>query len=100
MVEKLYAIQVGDFSDSCWPHYQIVIKEVKPEHYYRGDISRVCMLQVIKLSFKYGFVCNMLSVLKFVSDFLPVSEDTVVEALSANGEFKYILELADIYYDE
>lgn len=58
------------------------------------------MLQGIMVSFKYGFVCNMLSVVKFVSDFIPVSPDTVVEALSANGKFEYILLLADIYYDE
>lgn len=71
MTEKLYVIQVGDFSESCWPHYQIVIKEVKPEYYHRGKFSKVCMLQSIMLSFKHGFVCNMLSVLKFVSDFIP-----------------------------
>lgn len=97
MAEKLYEIQGAD---SPWPHYQIVIKEVKPENYYRGKLSKVCMLQSIMLSFKYGFVCNMLGVLKFVSDFMPVSPDTVVESLSANGKFEYILPLADIYYEE
>lgn len=100
MAEKLYAIQAADYTDSPWPHYQIVIKEVKPEYYYRGKLSKVCMLQSIIVSFNYGFVCNILSVLKFVSDFMPVSPDTVVEALSANGKFEYILPLADIYYEE
>lgn len=54
------------------------------------------MLQSIMLSFKYGFVCNMLSVLKFVSDIMPVSPDTVVDALSANGKFEYILPLGSL----
>lgn len=100
MGEKLYAIQVVDYTDSSWPHYQIMIKEVKPEHYNRGKLSKVCMLQSIMLSFKYGLVCDMLSVLKFVSDFMPVSPDMVIEALSANGKFEYILPLSDIYYEE
>ena len=37
---------------------------------------------------------------KFVSDFIPVSPDMVVDALSANGKFEYILPLSDIYYEE
>ena len=100
MAEKLYAIQAADYTDSPFPHYQIVIKEVNPEHYYRGKLSKVSMLQSITVSFKYGFVCNILSVLNFVSDFMPVPPDTVVEALIANGKFEYILPLADIYYEE
>lgn len=100
MSEKLYGIQAADYTDSPWPHYQIMIIEVKPEYYHCGKFSKVCMLQSIMLSFKYGFVCNMLSVLKFVSDFIPVSPDMVVDALSANGKFEYILPLSDIYYEE
>ena len=77
-----------------------IIENVKSEHYNRGNLSKVCMLQSIMLSFEYGLVCNMLSVLKFVSDFMPVSPDTVVDALSTGGKFEYILPLADIYYEE
>lgn len=66
MAEQLYTIQVSDYSDRAWPNYFVHIETVKAKHYHREDDTfKWAMLEAMSVSFTYGFVTNILGVLKF-----------------------------------
>ena len=68
MAEKLYTIQVSDYSNCSWPHYFVHIELVNAKHYHReDDMPKWTMLEAMSVSFTYGFVTNMLGVLKFLA---------------------------------
>lgn len=66
MGEQLYTIQVSDYSNCSSPHYFVHIESVKAKHYHRNDDEpKWAMLEAMSVSFTYGFVTNILGVLKF-----------------------------------
>lgn len=66
MAEQLYTIQVSDYSSCSWPHYFAHIESVKAKHGHReDDTAKWALPEGISISFTYGFVTNMLGVLKF-----------------------------------
>lgn len=101
MAEQLYTIQVSDYSNCTWPHYFVHIEPVKTKHYHReDDTSKWVMLEAMSVSFTYGFVTNMLGVLKFLEDYIPCFRNYAHDCLIEKGTFEFPIPLSDIYYEE
>lgn len=101
MAEQLYTIQVGDYSDCAWPHYLVRIECVRARHYHRkDDESKWAMLKAMSVSFTYGFVTNILGVLKFFEDYIPCFRNYGHDCLIEKGMFEVTIPLSDIYYEE
>lgn len=89
MAEQLYTIQVSDYSHCEWPHYFVHIETVKAKHYHReDDTSKRAMLEAMSVSFTYGFVTNILGVLKFFEDYIPCFRNYANYSLSEKGTFE------------
>lgn len=58
------------------------------------------MLEGISISFTYGFVTNMLGVLKFLEDYIPCFRNYAHDCLIEKGTFEFPIPLSDIYYEE
>lgn len=101
MGEQLYTIQVSDYSNCSWPHYFVHIKSVKAKHYHlEDDKPKWAMLEAMSVSFTYGFVTNMLGVLKFLKDYIPCFRKYAHDCLIEKGAFEAPIPLSDIYYEE
>ena len=101
MAEQLYTIQVSDYSDYAWPHYFVHIETVNAKHYHReDDTCKWVMLQAMSVSFTYGFVTNILGVLKFFEDYIPCFRNYAHDCLIEKGTFEITIPLSDIYYEE
>lgn len=101
MAEQLYTIQVSDYSNCSWPHYFVHIECVKAKHYHlEDDKPKWAMLEAMSVSFTYGFVTNMLGVLKFLKDYIPCFRKYAHDCLIEKGAFEAPIPLSDIYYEE
>lgn len=101
MAEQLYTIQVSDYSSCPWPHYFAHIESVKAKRYHReDDTAKWAMLEDISISFTYGFVTDMLGVLKFLEDYIPCFRNYAHDCLIEKGTFEFPIPLSDIYYEE
>ena len=101
MCEQLYTIQVSDYTDYAWPHYFVRIETVKAKQYHReDDTPKWAMLEAMSVSFTYGFVTDILGVLKFFEDYIPCFRNYVHDCLIENGTFVSPIPLSDIYYEE
>ena len=101
MAEQLYTIQVLDYSDYPWPHYFVYIESVKANQYHREDDKpKWAMLEAMSVSFTYGFVTNILGVLKFFEDYIPCFRKYAHDCLIEKGKFEATIPLSDIYYEE
>lgn len=58
------------------------------------------MLEAMSVSFTYGFVTNMLGVLKFLKDYIPCFRKYAHDCLIEKGAFEAPIPLSDIYYEE
>lgn len=101
MAEQLYTIQVSDYSYCSWPHYFVHIESVKSKHYHRkDDEAKRVMLKAMSVSFTYGFVTNILGVLKFFEDYIPCFRNYAHDCLIEKGTFEVPIPLSVIYYKE
>ena len=58
------------------------------------------MLEAMSVSFTYGFVTNMLGVLKFLEDYISCFRKYAHDCLIEKGAFESVIPLSDIYYGE
>jgi hypothetical protein len=101
MVEELYSISVGDFTDCSFPHYFVRVSKVIPLHYCRSEgTSKIDILDVMGFSAVYGYVTDLNGVLDFSEDCLGISGETVIDFVNRRGLFEYKLALREVYYEE
>lgn len=101
MAEQLYTIQVSDYSNCACPYYFVHIEPVKANYYHReDDTPKWARLEAMSLLFTYGFVTNMLEVLKFLEDYIPCFRNYAHDCLIEKGTFESPIYLSDIYYEE
>lgn len=74
---------------------------MKAKHYHlEDDKPKWAMLEAMSVSFTYGFVTNMLGVLKFLKDYIPCFRKYAHDCLIEKGAFEAPIPLSDIYYEE
>ena len=101
MGEQLYTIQVSDYSNCSWPHYFVHIESVRAKHcHLEDDKPKWAMSEAMSVSFTYGFVTDMLGVLKFLKDYIPCFRKYAHDCLIEKGAFEAPIPLSDIYYEE
>ena len=65
-----------------------------------AEAYKWAMLEAMSVSFTYGFVTNILGVLKFFEVYIPCFRNYAHDCLIEKGTFESPIPLLDIYYEE
>lgn len=101
---RLFMIgRVGLCLDEVYKSYSV--EKARAYRYWKqlsreDDTSKCAMLEAMSVSFTYGFVTNILGVLKFFEDYIPCFRNYAHDCLIEKGTFESLIPLHDIYYEE